>query len=276
LVTADCVERGLACGCTCPECGERLIANHGTVVKQRYFSHESGAECEAAYETALHMLAKEVLAEQRRILLPPLSLSVTRQLMQEARQKLQTLRSRLVASPAEITDPISPTAQVVRTGHYQQFDQVDVEVHLKEVIPDVVMRVAGRKLLVEIFVTHAVTDAKMRWLEENSLPMIEFNFSAADRTIGKDDLKRAFLQPRRPLGNGNSKWVHHPKAKKEQNRLDDEFRATYLDRLDALVKASDPQARAACEHDQVAVVGVDGVRRSMCRKCWKFFGRLPG
>jgi len=276
VVTADVVERGLACGCTCPSCGERLIANHGTGIKQPYFSHESGAECEAAYETALHLLAKEVLAEEKRLLLPPLKVTVDQPLAADARRKLQLLKSRMVPIPGEVSDLVIPTTTVVPARHYQRFDRVDVEVFLDEVIPDVVMHVADRALLVEIFVTHAVTDAKRHWLEENNLPMIEFDFSAADRTIEKAELKRAFLQPRRPLGDGSSKWIHHPKAGTGQEAVDSEFRVKYLDRLDPLVEASSPAAQAVCRHDPAPLVGDDGVRRSLCRKCWKFFGRIPG
>jgi len=276
VVTADIVDRGLACGCTCPDCGERLIANHGTGIKQPYFSHESGAECEAAYETALHLLAKEVLAEERRILLPPLKVTVDQSLTTDARRNLQLLKSRMVPVPDDASDLVIPTTTVVPASHYQRFDRVDVEVFLDAVIPDVVMHVADRALLVEIFVTHAVTDAKQRWLEENDLPMIEFDFSAADRTIGKADLKRAFLQPRRPLGNGSSKWIHHPKAQLGQDTINSDFQAKYLDRLNPLVEASDPATQAACHHDPAPMVGDDGVSRSLCRKCWKFFGRIPG
>jgi len=129
---------------------------------------------------------------------------------------------------------------------------------------------------VEILVTHAVTDAKRRWLEENALPAIEFDFSSADRTIGKADLKRAFLQPRRPLGNGSSKWIHHPKERPARETVDAAFRSKYLDRINPLVEASDPAAQAACHHDPVPMDCDDGVRRSLCRKCWKFFGRIRG
>ncbi|MEZ6152349.1 MAG: hypothetical protein R3C09_19790 [Pirellulaceae bacterium] len=275
IVTAEMVERGLACGCTCPDCGEQLIANHGSGVKQPYFSHESGSECTAAYETALHILAKEVLAEKRRILLPPLDATVDQRLVVDAKQKVQLLKSRFVPVPIDVSDLAIPTKTIVRSGHYQKFDSVDTEVHLKEVIPDVVMHVGSRILLVEIYVTHAVTDAKRRWLEKNALPMVEFDFSAADRTIKKTDLTRAF-QSRRPYGDGSAKWIHHPGARSERETMDSEFRSAYLDRINSLVEASDPANRATCMHEQTPVLGEDGVRRSMCCKCWKFFGRMPG
>ena len=276
VVTADIVARGLACGCICPDCKERLIANHGTGIKQPYFSHESGAECEAAYETALHLLAKEVLAEERRILLPPLEVTVDQQISSDAKRKAQILKSRMVPVPSEVSDLVIPTTTIVSANHYQRFDRVDVEVYLDTVIPDVVMRVADRTLLVEIFVTHGVTDAKRRWLEENDLPMVEFDFSAADRTIGKADLKKAFLQPRRPYGDGRSEWIHHPRLRATQESLNNDFRAKYIDQLNPLIESSNPATQATCHHDPTEILGDDGVRRSLCRKCWKFFGRVAG
>jgi hypothetical protein len=91
IVTPDVVEKGLACGCVCPACDEPLIANHGMSIKQPYFSHQSGRECEAAYQTALHLLAKEVLAAEKRILLPPLSVVVQDQLVQDAQRHIESL-----------------------------------------------------------------------------------------------------------------------------------------------------------------------------------------
>jgi hypothetical protein len=273
VVTPDIVEGGLACGCVCPACDEHLIANIGMHIKQPYFSHQSGRECEAAYQTALHLLAKEVLAEEKKILLPPLSVTVQDQFVRDAKDKIQLLKSRLVNIPAEICDPITPKEITkVRDGCYQTFQQADIEKSLGKIIPDVVMQVNGRKLLVEIFVTHPVTEEKRRWLEENSLPMIEFDFSATDRTVKREDLKKAFLQPGRPLGNGGARWIHHPKAQETQLQMDSEFRATYLDRIENLLRASDPAVQATCKHEYTEVMADNGERRSMCRKCWKFYG----
>lgn len=135
------------------------------------------------------------------------------------------------------------------TGYDNWDGGTDIHTITIELPPPLYAQVADRALVVEIFVTHAVTDAKRKWLEENDLPMVEFDFSAADRTIGKADLKRAFLQPRRPIGDGSSKWIHHPKAGSDQEAVNSEFRANYLDRLKPLVVASDPAAQAACRHE---------------------------
>lgn len=275
VVTPDLAVRGLASGCVCPGCGDRLIANHGTGIKQPYFSHESGHECETAYQTALHYLAKEVLATEKRVLLPPLEVTVDRNLVGETNRKLKLLQSRFVKIAPELCKPTLANKSIVRAGHYQKFEQVEIEVFMGEIIPDVVMHVRGRKLLVEILVTHPVTEMKRRWLEQNSLPLIEFDFRAADRTVTYNDLKKAFLQPDRDPGNGRSCWIHHPKAGPEQQQIDRIYRATYLNRIDELLNGSDPEAQAACNHRPEVVVGEDGVRRSICGICSKFIGRIP-
>ena len=58
LVHVDDVPKGKACGCFCPNCKGRLLARQGEK-RKHHFSHLSGTECEHAYESMLHLLAKE-------------------------------------------------------------------------------------------------------------------------------------------------------------------------------------------------------------------------
>ncbi len=59
LVHVDNVPNGSKCGCRCPACNEPLIAKNNGTKKVHHFSHSSGKICEFAYETMLHLLAKE-------------------------------------------------------------------------------------------------------------------------------------------------------------------------------------------------------------------------
>ena len=61
LVHISEVERGEACGCSCPVCDEPLVARKGNV-KQHHFAHRPGSECSA--ETVLHKLGKLFLCER--------------------------------------------------------------------------------------------------------------------------------------------------------------------------------------------------------------------
>ena len=62
LVHVDSVPNGKACGCFCTYCGEPLLAKQG-VKRKHHFSHISGTECASAYESMLHLLAKERIQE---------------------------------------------------------------------------------------------------------------------------------------------------------------------------------------------------------------------
>ena len=59
LKHVDAVENGMACGCVCPCCREKLMAKNGGTKRMHHFAHASGVDCEGAYETMLHLLAKE-------------------------------------------------------------------------------------------------------------------------------------------------------------------------------------------------------------------------
>lgn len=275
IVTADEVPNGLACGCVCPGCHERLIANHGKGLKQPYFSHKSGAECDAAYETVLHLMAKDILADLKRLRLPPLGLAVGTELIEGSKKKVGLLKQRLVDIPEAMTNHgISPD-QIVPEGYLQEFDRVELEIYLDVIVPDVVMYVGDRRLLVEIYVTHATTDAKRRWLKDHEVPAIEFDFSATDRAITRDELKKAFLKQSKYTGQGSSRWTHHPLAVAKQAEQNDEFNQRILAPINRLLSATDPKAQANCRHIPVRQVGKDGIARLLCEKCWKFFSRIP-
>lgn len=64
IVSIDFVDNGLACNCTCVDCGAQLVAKQGKE-QVHHFAHKSGdpkaSSCTWSYETDLHIIAKEVL-----------------------------------------------------------------------------------------------------------------------------------------------------------------------------------------------------------------------
>ena len=72
LVAIQEVERGLACDCTCIECGEALIARKGEQ-NEHHFAHSSSKEsCEVRRESLLHLFAKQVIREAMGLQMPHL------------------------------------------------------------------------------------------------------------------------------------------------------------------------------------------------------------
>jgi len=66
----DSVPNGMGCGCICPHCKDKLLAKNGGTLNAHHFAHRDGADCVGAVESALHMLAKEVLSETLCLMLP--------------------------------------------------------------------------------------------------------------------------------------------------------------------------------------------------------------
>ena len=69
IVSINDVSRGKECGCVCPKCGVDLLARKGDI-NEHHFAHSGDAVCRWAPETALHQLAKQIIAESKVILLP--------------------------------------------------------------------------------------------------------------------------------------------------------------------------------------------------------------
>lgn len=63
LVDVEDVQVGNKCGCFCPACKEPLIAKNQGSKRMHHFAHQSGTECDYAFESMLHILAKEKIRE---------------------------------------------------------------------------------------------------------------------------------------------------------------------------------------------------------------------
>ena len=59
FLNVDDVKTGQECCCFCPACKEPLVAKNKGMVRVHHFAHQSGTECDLAYESMLHLLAKE-------------------------------------------------------------------------------------------------------------------------------------------------------------------------------------------------------------------------
>ncbi len=156
-------DRGLACECVCPGCGSALIANQGER-KRPYFSHYQSRECAGGYESAVHLMAKQIIDDRRYIVIPEF-----RQIM---RRKMPT------------GDVLSE--EVVVPGHRLDFSDVHVEQTVDGLRPDVIgVTSDGTEILIEVYVTHAVTDDKRERLAKKNL--IELNLSVLPQDLVADD-----------------------------------------------------------------------------------------
>lgn len=174
------VPLGLECGCTCPECGEQLVARNRDFEgrqRVRHFRHAGTSSCPGGVETALHRMAKEVLGSAESVLLPrwasgdvviePEALSVV-----DARLEVSLLKG--------ATRP-------------------DVLIH------GLAADVEFDSLCVEVRVHHAVDDAKRELLAMHGMDVMEIDLSDLDDETLADPVafRRELLE-----NAGNRTWIH--------------------------------------------------------------------
>ena len=185
LVHISEAQQGLACGCVCPSCKERLVARKGPITVH-HFAHNKGAECAKAVETALHLAAKQILSERREIVLPAVHIAFN-----------------------AYRDPIPVSAE--RTF---SLDEVHAEHRTEDIVPDILAYCRRVPLMIEIRVTHEVDDNKLAKIRKLGISTIEIDLSSISRAFSPDELLDAVVRR-----TDNKKWVFNAKAEKYKQML---------------------------------------------------------
>lgn len=172
------VQKGIACKCKCANCGDILIARKGTKVTH-HFAHEKGSECAKALETALHFAAKQILATQRKIKLPPVQIKF-----------------------ASYREPVIISQEQVFT-----LDEVHLENRTETIVPDILAYHNKTPLMLEILVTHAVDDIKLEKIKQTGISTIEIDLSTACRNFSHEELIDLVVNQ-----TTNKKWIFNRKT----------------------------------------------------------------
>ena len=180
------VPSGRDCGCLCPLCHAPLIARKGAV-REHHFSHESGSECHAAYETAVHLLCKAILDQKRIFRLPP--------------------------------EPESPQAD--HQPVYATLDTVEAEVKMGTIRVDVLAQQQGVPLIIEVDVWHKTGREKIAAIEALGISAVEVALHEFRYPESRPDLH---LEENLIHKGDNRKWLfnrrHAPRKKTAQSLAD--------------------------------------------------------
>lgn len=160
LMHIDKVPNGKACNCTCPYCQKELMAKNGGEIREHHFAHLNNQECKGAYESALHLLAKDIIEKEGGIMLPP------------------------------YLGPGFPTGFVkLDNVEIEKWDSTyNIKPDAQGILPD------GRRLLVEFLVTHKVVGEKYNIITSNNLLCIEIDIKHEE--LDRDALKSYLIEER--------------------------------------------------------------------------------
>lgn len=234
-------ERGLKCKCICPLCNKPLQAKLGHGKRQKHFAHNN-ANCnsKAAKQTTIHILAKEILETNKKIMLPKYTIFDD-------------------SNYGHLSDDAQYEIRQISTVIPEQlfcFDKVYLEKKLDSIIPDVILEKGGKQLIVEIAVTHFVDEKKEDKIKKMNISALEINLSHLyEEKVIKSILEKEIIQTV-----DNKYWIyntHHDAAimklkeknktivkkdVKEQNRLAREAaikeleKQQFLERTEAIIK----------------------------------------
>ena len=199
LVHVDDVAKGAKCACRCPHCEAPLYAKNAGQNREHHFAHAQGHECEGAYESQLHLLAKEVLQETGRIMLP---------------------RSNSGRFPSGSVR--------IRNVEVEKWDErYGIRPDAEGIMDN------GERLLIEFYVSHKVDGKKRQVIVDNNLKCIEIdiNYQALDKAELRDflsnsdeDRKWILSMPSPPKSSGESfNYGRNPMYEKTRDILKDIF-----------------------------------------------------
>ena len=163
----------------CAECGQFVTRKQGDV-RVWHFAHKAETVCVKAFETALHLLAKQILVEGATLSVPALVCRLNE------RPGLEDI-----------------TLCVERILHWDT--PGEAEVWVDGIRPDFRGICQGTSIFVEVTVTHEPDKAKLEALKRLQTPTLEIDLSAVPRDAKAPDVRKLVLEATK-----GKRWVFYP------------------------------------------------------------------
>lgn len=193
MLHIDEVSNGASCACICPKCSDAVIAKNGGAERIHHFAHLNTSNCTGGAETALHLAAKQIIYDNKVIMLPD-----------------ETMYKRTICEKQ------------------MSFDHVELEYAIevgsdREIIVDCYCLNLGSPFIIEIAVYHFIDKTKEKIIETIGIPAVEIDISdQIDNLFTWEKLKYEILfnrSNRRWLGNAESEIGVAPEQLQTSNSL---------------------------------------------------------
>ena len=227
------LQRGLACGCKCPNCDDQLVHRHGSL-KRPHFAHYSKQPTQSCFESSVHLAYKNAF--------------------------LGTEGSRL-----KLPQTAEPTAMGKETWRMDpDFTVASAQTEVLVELPDGTQRIAdvmitgedGRRLLIEIAVTNPKDEIYRNQMKSLGLLAVEHQAKVSDPNDEVPSAEEILVQ---------STWLWEPyseplRESKEARRVRDSF-LTYETQIQAAARTIQSIALKARENPVSAHENLTSINR---------------
>ncbi len=191
------VENGLKCGCKCAACNEKLVARNGGTKRVHHFAHYISAECKYGVQTSIHIAAKNILEKAKKIKIPGTSTFVYTEV-------------------EKVDDGFISHGEFHQVSEetYIPIESVVLEKKLYKYIPDVVIIYKGKKLVVEIAVTHFVGRKKLEKIRSAGISALEIDLSKIENDFRMEELEPLIIENLE-----NKLWLYNKYSEKKMNEI---------------------------------------------------------
>lgn len=183
----DDVPNGRSRGCRCPKCNRLLEARNEGKIRAHYFAHYDSDECTGATETAVHSMAKQIIADAK-IIKTPLFEKIP--------------KHKDIEGNTHYGEPVRIEPKLVNA------EDSYCEDRRQGYTPDVTLIIKDRHLLVEIKVTHEVGFDKQSKVVNNNEAMIEIDLSDVDPAM----LLEMPKLEQYVIHDAPRHWIHNPQG----------------------------------------------------------------
>ena len=191
--------------CVCPKCGVDIIARRGKI-KEDHFAHKpatyghgsgngNGCSAVSANETALHQMAKEIIFEERKIMIP---------------KKEIPFKELKLDLPSSVQKKL-PESYLIQPASVLICEDVRKEERMADFQPDVIVVSNGLTYLIEIWRRHKTEPEKIEKVAKyGRYPMLEIDLhSFLDDPISKEELRSLITSEDRLR-----EWIFYPNEAK--------------------------------------------------------------
>lgn len=199
FITDPKVKNGFQCNCFCPACKKPLNArNNEANIREKHFAHKPGDDCPYAVESALHLLAKDVLFKTKTLFVPDFHFDYKPKNSESKFKDGQLINLETVI-----------------------LEKTIIESNI-EIVPDAIGIINGKEIYIEFAKTHLVDETKMHKIKKLNKTCIEIK-------INHLELNEKVLSDFISSKNQFIYWINNPrlnekyKKKVEEERLKEEL-----------------------------------------------------